>query len=69
MHEPAAVDGIGQRPVHRAGVVPDEQITHLPLVAVHVLRLGGPITKVRKQSPAVLDRVSDDVVRGCAQQQ
>ena len=69
MHETATVDGILEYPVHRAGVVPHQQVTGLPLVPVDVLRLGGPITKARKQCAALLDRHADHVIRCRAEQQ
>ena len=49
MHQPAAVNRIGHRPVHGSGVVPDDEVSDLPFMAVHVLGLRGPIPKARKQ--------------------
>lgn len=69
MHETTAVDGVRQRSVHGAGVVPDERVAALPLVPIDVLRLGRPVAKAREQRTALLHRQPDHVVRRGAEQQ
>src|SRR3546814_4273864 len=55
--------------MHGAGIGPDQQIADLPFMAIDILRLRGPVAKLREQRAAFLGGPSDDVIGGGAQQQ
>src|SRR3546814_20120659 len=54
--------------MHGAGIGPDQQIADLPFMAIDILRLRGPVAKLREQRAAFLGGQSDDVIGGGAPQ-
>src|SRR3546814_7881818 len=69
VHETSAGRVVRQRAMHGAGIGPDQQIADLPFMAIDILRLRGPVAKLREQRAAFLGGPSDDVIGGGAQQQ
>src|SRR3546814_4943860 len=64
VHETSAGRVVRQRAMHGAGIGPDQQIADLPFMAIDILRLRGPVAKLREQRAAFLGGPSDDVIGG-----